>query len=76
MTTTVLTMVGGARRRASDLAQVARASVVARVPVAAQVLGGLSTVVGAYVLFGLGVTLFAGGLVVTALGSLREAGKI
>jgi hypothetical protein len=42
----------------------------------AQVLGAAAAVVGAYLTFGLGVTLLASGVAAVVLGALREAKRI
>jgi hypothetical protein len=45
-------------------------------PLLAQLVGGASTLGGVYLQFGTGVTMIVGGLAATALGMLRESGKI
>lgn len=42
----------------------------------AQVGGGVAALSGAYMQFGLGVTMIAGGVAALVLGALREAGKV
>ena len=43
---------------------------------AVQAWGGIAALAGVYVLAGMGVTLFVSGVVVAALGVLRESGRI
>jgi hypothetical protein len=45
-------------------------------PLLAQLAGGASTLGGVYLQFGAGVTMIVGGIAATALGMLRESGKI
>ncbi len=42
----------------------------------AQVGGGLATLGGTYLQFGIGATLITGGVAALVLGALREAGKV
>jgi len=42
----------------------------------AQVCGGLGSLAGSYLQFGLPITLIIGGAAAVVLGALREAGKI
>lgn len=50
-----------------------RQKLAGHVPVFAQVTGGGTALAGVFLLFGLGVTLIVGGVVLLALGTLREA---
>lgn len=45
-------------------------------PLLAQLAGGASSLAGIYLQFGTGVTMIVGGIAATALGMLRESGKI
>ena len=45
-------------------------------PLLAQAGGGISTLSGVYLQFGLAVTLIVGGISAVVLGTLREGGKI
>ena len=60
------------RRRVRGL----RMSAVPSGPLTAQVVGAVAAMVGITLLWGLAVTLLAGGVACVALGALREAGKV
>ena len=60
------------RRRVRGL----RLTAVPSGPLMAQVAGGVAAMLGVCLLWGLAVTLLAGGVACVALGALREAGKV
>jgi hypothetical protein len=53
-----------------------RFSAVPSMPLLAQVCGGVAALVGVFLLWGLAITLIAGGITTVVLGALREAEKV